>query len=89
MCVCAAGSEEEERAKRRGSLRLPGWWRGLQEVDASLHVWSLLSGGQEMPTVSAVSLTANEFPAGGDNVFWVCVWVCVCFGGVRTSWNGD
>lgn len=45
---------------------------------ASLHMWSALSGGQEMPTVSAVSLTANEFPGGGVNV-------CV-FMGVTTSW---
>lgn len=42
---------------------------------ASMHVWSAVSGGQEMPTVSAVSLTVNEFPGGGDGV---CVFVSGC-----------
>lgn len=37
----------------------------------SLPAWLALSSGQEAPTVSAVSLTANEFPGGG-------VYVCVC-----------
>lgn len=33
----------------------------------SLHACLPLSSGQETPTVSAVSLKANEFPGGGGS----------------------
>lgn len=46
----------------------------------SLPVRSALSSGQEAPTVSAVSLTANEFPGGGVLV----VVVSECVMSVRT-----
>ena len=63
-------------ARRRTSV---GAWQRSQpraRAAATLRVWSALSGGQEMPTVSAVSLTANEFPGGGDTVcVCVCLWV--------------
>lgn len=42
----------------------------------SLPACSAPSSGQETPTVSAVSLTANEFPEGGVVVYVrVCVYV--------------
>lgn len=47
-----------------------------------------LSSGQEMPTVSAVSLTTNEFPGGGV----VAVYVCVCadvLDGCLDMWGGN
>ena len=54
----------------------------------SLSACSALSRVQEAPSVSAVSLTANEFPGGGV-VLAVCV--CVCVMGVwmvaTTAWE--
>lgn len=39
----------------------------------SLPACLALSSGQEAPTVSAVSLTANQFPGGGAVVVYECV----------------
>lgn len=41
-----------------------------------LPAYSAISSGQEMATVSAVSLMANKFPGGG--VVAVCCVLCVC-----------
>ena len=44
----------------------------------SLPACLALSSGQETPTVSAVSLTANEFPGRGGWCMYVSMCVCVC-----------
>ena len=46
--------------------------RKLQLQHCSLSA-CVLSSGQEMATVSAVSLMANEFPEGGVVAVHVCV----------------
>lgn len=50
-------------------------WQPCAGAAASLPVWSVLSGGQEMPPVSAVSLMANRFTLGGGDSVYVCVCV--------------
>lgn len=46
-----------------------------------------LSSGQETATVSAVSLTANEFPGGGVVAVYVCVYECVCLCILKGVWT--
>lgn len=47
-------------------------------ANASLSSRWALSSVQEMASVSAVSLMANEFPGGGVVATNACVFVCVC-----------
>lgn len=71
------------------------WWLGVggklqlcRGAAVSLPARLALSSGQETATVSAVSLTANEFPGGGVVAVCVCVlmgaWTC---GVVTTAWK--
>lgn len=59
-----------------------GWGVGLVLLSLCL---------QEMATVSAVSLTANEFPVGGVAAAHVCACVdgCLdmCWGGSTAAWK--